>query len=278
MNGVVTRFAPSPSGYLHLGHAASANQAFGFAKKQGGICVLRIEDIDTTRCKPQYEQAIYDDLAWLGFRWPTLVRKQSDYFADYDKVLQDLRSQGLVYRCFKTRKEILVDIARAPHAAGEVFSGAALPKAQETDLMGLGKPFAWRLSLQACRLKLGPRYNKLHFINNGRKTKACPDKLGDVILARKDVGTSYHIACCHDDAVQNITHIIRGRDLLETTHIHRLLQEIMGWPVPQYHHHELLMDASGKRFAKRDKAQTLRAMRQSGAEPENILALCEPLG
>ncbi|MBL4853692.1 MAG: tRNA glutamyl-Q(34) synthetase GluQRS [Robiginitomaculum sp.] len=278
METVITRFAPSPTGYLHLGHAASAAQAFAFPAKHGGTCLLRIEDIDTTRCKPEYEQAIYEDLSWLGFSWPTPVRRQSDHFADYDKVLQNLRTQDLVYRCFKTRKEVLDDIARAPHEHGVAFIGASLPKAQETDLLGQEKPYAWRLSLEMCREILGKKFQNLYFSNNGKKTKARPDMLGDVILARKDVGTSYHIACCHDDAVQGVTDIIRGVDLLETTTIHRLLQEIMGWPVPHYQHHELLVDANGKRFAKRDQAKTLRAMRQSGAEPENILALCGPLG
>jgi len=275
---VVTRFAPSPSGYLHLGHAASAAQNFAFAAKHGGTCLLRMEDIDQARCKPEYEQAIYEDLAWLGFNWPTPVRSQSDHFADYDKVLLTLRRQDLVYRCFKTRKEVLDDIARAPHEHTEAFIGAALPQAQDAELLDQAKPYAWRLSLKMCREILGKKFYNLYFSNNGKKTKAKPELLGDAILARKDVGTSYHIACCHDDAVQGVTDIIRGRDLLETTYIHRLLQEIMNWPVPHYQHHELLLDAHGKRFAKRDKSATLRAMRQSGARPENILALGGQLG
>ncbi len=278
METVITRFAPSPTGYLHLGHAASASKTFAFAAKYGGSCLLRIEDIDTTRCKPEYEQAIYEDLAWLGFDWSTPVRRQSDHFAAYDKVLQDLRKQGLVYRCFKTRKQVMDDIARAPHKHGIAFSGTALPKAQEAELLDQARPYAWRLSLDMCREMLGKKFHNLYFSNNGKKTKARPERLGDVILARKDVGTSYHIACCHDDAVQGVTDIIRGADLLDTTHIHRLLQEIMNWPVPHYQHHELLTDAHGKRFAKRDKSATLRAMRQSGARPENILAQVASLG
>ena len=278
MDIVVTRFAPSPTGYLHIGHAASAAQNFAFAAKHGGTCLLRMEDIDTTRCTPEFEQAIYEDLSWLGFSWPTPVRRQSDHFADYDKVLQTLRTKDLVYRCFKTRKEIMNDITRAPHKHGVAFIGKPLPQAQEAELLDQAKPYAWRLSLKMCREILGKKFQNLYFSNNGKKTKARPELLGDVILARKDVGTSYHIACTHDDAVQGVTDIIRGQDLLETTHIHRLLQEIMNWPVPHYHHHELIVDAHGKRFAKRDKSATLRTMRQSGTEPENILAQVASLG
>lgn len=278
MRSVVTRFAPSPSGYLHLGHAASAAKAFGYARERGGVCLLRIEDIDTTRCKPEFEQGIYEDLAWLGFKWPTPARRQTDHLADYNGILDKLRGQNLVYRCFKTRKEILNNIASAPHGHGEVYAGAALPVDEEANALSKNKPFAWRLSLQACRDKFGTEFGNLYFSNNGQQTKAHPEMLGDVILARKDVGTSYHIACTHDDALQGVTDIVRGVDLLESTHIHRLLQEIMGWPVPHYHHHALLVGADGKRYAKRDKALTLRALRQMGTSPENILAQVAGLG
>lgn len=269
-----TRFAPSPSGYLHLGHAESAAQAFGFARENQGECLLRIEDIDTTRCKPEFETAIYENLQWLGFHWPTPVRRQSDHFADYISVLTRLRDMGLVYRCFKTRKEILEDIARAPHNHDNIYMGPKhiLSAKQEGTLLASNQPYAWRLSLQACRSFLGERYQTLSFMNNGETIKANPDTLGDVILARKDVGTSYHLACTHDDALQNITHIIRGVDLLGSTHIHRLLQEIMGWPVPEYHHHPLLTDENGKRYAKRDKALTLKTLRAQGVSPGNVLA------
>ena len=142
----------------------------------------------------------------------------------------------------------------------------------EQELVAEGKPYAWRLSLYRAQEHLGRQYNQLAFTDNGEKVRAVPAVLGDVVLARKDVGTSYHIACCHDDALQGVTDIVRGVDLLESTHIHRLLQELMGWPIPRYHHHALLTDAAGKRYAKRDKSLTLRAMRQSGATPENIQA------
>ncbi|MEE9273313.1 MAG: tRNA glutamyl-Q(34) synthetase GluQRS [Robiginitomaculum sp.] len=280
MTKIRTRFAPSPTGYLHLGHAASAQAAFGFARKYGGVCLLRIEDIDKTRCKPEFERAIYEDLDWLGFDWPLPARRQSNHFKDYQGVLEILQEKNLIYRCFKTRKEILEDIARAPHGHSNVYFGPDTPlsKGAEQVLVQSKQPYAWRLSFKSCQKYLGQRYDDLSFINNSERVKINPALLGDIILARKDVGTSYHIACCHDDALQGITDIVRGTDLLETTHIHRLLQEIMDWPVPKYHHHALLMDSEGKRFAKRDNAATLRALRQTGALPENILAQIKSIG
>lgn len=280
MGDIITRFAPSPSGLLHLGHAASAAKAFGFARVNGGICLLRIEDIDTTRCTPEFEQAIYEDLSWLGFDWPQPVRRQTDHIADYARVLDKFRDRELVYRCFKTRKEILTDIARAPHYSGEPYTGPRefMDIGREQELVAAGKPFAWRLSLVRAQEYLGQQYNRLTFLDHGEDVRAVPALLGDVILARKDVGTSYHIACCHDDALQGVTDIVRGVDLLESTHIHRLLQELMGWPVPRYHHHALLVGADGKRYAKRYKSLALRAVRQSGATPKNILVQAQKLG
>ncbi len=280
MTAIITRFAPSPTGYLHLGHAASAAHAFGFAKERGGTCLLRIEDIDQTRCTPEYETEILADLHWLGFDWPMPVRRQSGHFVDYDQTLQRLISLGLVYRCFKTRKDILADIARAPHDNNNIYFGPAAPLSEDEEhkLITSGKSFAWRLSLAACKQYLGARYNALSFINNDQETHADPSRLGDVILARKDVGTSYHLACCHDDALQNITHIVRGVDLEDSTHIHRLLQEIMDWPVPKYIHHPLLLDERGKKFSKRDKSQTLRELRLNGLSAQNLLAQAQGLG
>jgi glutamyl-Q tRNA(Asp) synthetase len=277
---VVTRFAPSPTGHLHLGHAASAVHAFGFAQANNGTCLLRIEDIDTTRCKREFERAIYEDLDWLGFDWPLPARRQSDHFAEYRKALEKLKDLDVVYRCFKTRKEIMGDIGRAPHGIGHVYMGPAkaMGVEEEQSFLDQNIPFAWRLSLSKCRDRLGDRYGQLTFENNGVEFKAEPELLGDVILARKDVGTSYHLACTHDDALQGITDIVRGVDLLESTHIHRLLQELMGWPVPQYHHHELLMDADGKKFSKRDKAVTIRSMRAEFISPQKVLARAKGLG
>jgi glutamyl-Q tRNA(Asp) synthetase len=269
MPSVITRFAPSPTGYLHVGHVASAVKAFGFAQERDGKCLLRIEDIDRTRCKPEFERAIYEDLDWLGFDWPIPVRRQSDHFKDYARVLDHLRDLGVVYRCTKTRKEIMEDIARAPHGAGEVYTRPD----DEWDEDPGDQPFAWRMSLAACKRRLGERYDALSFTNNGETVKAKPDLLGDVILARKDVGTSYHLACCHDDAVQGITDIVRGTDLLESTHVHRLLQELMDWPEPLYHHHALLLDDEGKKFSKRDNAVTIRSLRAEHLAPKNVLAM-----
>jgi len=267
VGAVITRFAPSPSGYLHLGHAASAAKVFGFTQDNDGICLLRIEDIDTTRCKPEFEQAIYEDLAWLGFTWPNPVRRQTDHMPDYKNVIGALRDKGLVYRCFKSRKELE---AGGPHPI--VDTGL------EQDLIASGKAFAWRLSLERTHKHLGYIYDKLTFLDHGTEIRARPALLGDVVLARKDIGTSYHVACCHDDALQDVTDIVRGVDLLESTHIHRLLQELMNWPVPRYHHHALLVGADGKRYSKTDKSLAIRAMRQSGASPQNILAQAKQLG
>ena len=280
MGQTITRFAPSPTGYLHLGHAASAVHAFGFAEERGGVCLLRIEDIDTTRCKPEYERAIYEDLDWLGFDWPLPARRQSDHFKDYAGALEKLKTLGLVYRCFKTRKEIMEDIGRAPHGAGHVYLGPDAPihEDQEQAWLSENQPFAWRLSLARCRDYLGDKYEQLSFINNGVEFHAEPELLGDVILARKDVGTSYHLACTHDDAQQGVSDIVRGVDLLMSTHIHRVLQELMGWPVPTYHHHELLTDADGKKFSKRDHAVTIRSMRAEFISAQKVLSMARGLG
>jgi len=284
MTAFRTRFAPSPTGYLHLGHAYAALTVTDMTRHAGGEALLRIEDIDVTRCKPEYEQAIYEDLSWLGCTWPAPVRRQSDHFQSYSRVLGHLAEHGLVYRCFKTRKEIAEDIARAPHHPGEgpegvIYPGPAKPLSpdEEAERVSRGEAFAWRLSVRACRDHLGPRFDQLEFEETGQGPDgaqgvllARPDALGDVILGRKDVGTSYHLACTHDDALQDITHVIRGEDLFFATHLHRLLQALMDWPVPVYHHHPLLLDRSGKRYAKRDQALTLRHLRGAGETPDTL--------
>lgn len=279
-----TRFAPSPTGLLHLGHAFSALTAFEAAREAGGRFLLRVEDIDVTRCTLEFEQAIFEDLAWLGLEWETPVRRQSAHFPEYQRVLQTLAARGLVYRCFKTRKEIAEEIARAPHHPGEGPEGVIYPgpesplsAAQEADRLARGDAFAWRLSMRACREALGSRFDALTFIEEGEgpqgehgELPARPETLGDVILGRKDVGTSYHLACTHDDALQGVTHVVRGLDLFFATHVHRLLQALMDWPVPRYRHHRLLLDEDGQRFAKRDKSLTLQALRESGETPQSI--------
>ena len=284
MSAFLTRFAPSPTGYLHLGHAFSAMTVFDAARDAGGTCLLRVEDIDVTRCKPEYETAVYEDLGWLGCEWPEPVRRQSKHFSEYHSALEKLHAKGLVYRCFKTRKEIAEDIARAPHHPGEgpegvIYPGPSEPMSadEEAERFNKGEAFAWRLSISACRDFLGEAFDRLSFIETGEgpdgetgEVRARPETLGDVILGRKDVGTSYHLACTHDDALQGVTHVIRGVDLYFATHLHRLLQELMGWPVPVYRHHKLMLDETGKRFAKRDQSLTLRALREAGETPNSL--------
>ena len=269
----VTRFAPSPTGYLHLGHAFSALIAAQAARSEGGRLLLRIEDIDATRCRPAFEQAIYEDLQWLGLRWERPVRRQSEHLDDYRKALQALAARGLVYRCFKTRKEIAEEIARAPHHPGEgpeaaIYPGPTEPMStdEEAERVRAGEPFAWRLSMRACRDALGARFDALSFIEDGAgpngetgRLPARPEQLGDVILGRKDVGASYHLACTHDDALQGVTHVIRGADLFFATPVHVLLHTLAGAPIPRFRHHRLITDRAGQRFAKRDRSATLRA-------------------
>ncbi|PWE16869.1 tRNA glutamyl-Q(34) synthetase GluQRS [Marinicauda salina] len=289
MSAFTTRFAPSPTGLLHLGHAFSALTAWDAAREAGGRFILRIEDIDTARCRPEYEDAISEDLAWLGLEWERPVRRQSAHFPEYAAALESLADRGLVYRCFKTRKEIADEIARAPHHPGEgpegvIYPGPLEPMSpdEEAERIEKGEAFAWRLSIAACREALGERFETLTFTEQGEgpdgetgTVRARPETLGDVILGRKDVGTSYHLACAHDDALQGVTHVIRGQDLFFATHLHRLLQELMGWPVPVFRHHRLLLDDRGKRFAKRDRSVTIRALREAGETPESLRARME---
>ena len=279
-----TRFAPSPTGLLHLGHAFSALTAFRAAQAEGGRFLLRIEDIDRTRCKPEYEAAILEDLAWLGLDWETPVRRQSDHFDDYAAALETLRGKGLVYRCFKTRKEIAEAIAQAPHLPpegpeGTPYIGAPLGEPEERALMDQGAPFAWRLSMKAARAFLGARFNDLSFEETGAgpngetgTIRARPDIFGDVVIGRKDSGASYHLASVWDDALQGISHVIRGVDLFHAAHLHVLLQALLDLPAPVYRCHPLITDENGKRFAKRDKAATLRARRDAGETREDVLA------
>ncbi len=269
----VTRFAPSPSGLLHRGHALSALTAFEAARAAGGRFLLRIEDIDAERCRPEFEAAILEDLAWLGLEWERPVRRQSDHLGDYRAALQRLRDTGLVYRCFRTRGEVLDEIARAPHGPGPApFRGGPLPSAEEAVRLERGEPYAWRLSLDAARSHLGRSYDLMAFLQIPPPTEdtdfeiipAQPEAAGDVVLARKGIGVAYHLAVVVDDALQGVTQVIRGEDLSEATHIQVLLQKLLGLPTPAYRHHALLLRPDGKRYAKRDTAETLRALRDSG--------------
>jgi glutamyl-Q tRNA(Asp) synthetase len=270
----VTRFAPSPTGYLHLGHAYSALTAFDAARSAGGRFVLRIEDIDQARARPEFEAAILEDLAWLGIVWEEPVRRQAEHMGEYEQVLQGLIERELVYRDFRTRREIAEAIASAPHGASvDVFTGGALPPEEEEAKLGAGEAFAWRLSLKKARAALGPSYFALVFEDETGPVRAEPEKLGDVVLARKDFPASYHLASVWDDALQGVTHVIRGEDLRESAHLHVLLQKLLGLPQPVYRHHKLILGADGKRLAKRDSAATLRALRESYKTPADVRAM-----
>ena len=273
-----TRFAPSPTGRLHKGHAFSALTAWTAARAVGGRFILRIEDIDPTRCKPEFETAIYEDLVWLGLDWETPVRRQSEHLADYDVVIEALKARGLLYRCFRTRKEILDAIGDAPHGPAEAVRPGPHAPEDEARLLAEGRPYAWRLSLDRAREALGDAaWNSLSFIEEGvgpngetGLVRARPETAGDVVLARKDAGTAYHLAVTHDDALQDITHVVRGLDLFEATHIQRLIQTLMGWPAPVYRHHRLLTGPDGRRYAKRDQSVTLAELRADSLTPEAL--------
>ncbi len=270
----VTRFAPSPTGYLHLGHAFSALTAFDAAQAAGGRLLLRIEDLDRGRCRPEYEAAIFEDLTWLGIKWTEPVRRQSEHMHEYQVALNTLIARGLAYRCFRTRKEVAEAIASAPHgAAEEAFRGEALPSAEEATRLSRGEAFAWRLSLTRARAALGDAFETLNFEDETGAVRAEPERLGDVVLARKDFPASYHLASVLDDALQGVTHVIRGEDLREAAHLHVLLQALLNLQTPRYRHHRLILGDDGKRLAKRDAASTVRSLRQAGATPADVRAM-----
>lgn len=271
---LTTRFAPSPTGRLHKGHAYAALTAFQAAQEANGRFILRIEDIDPTRCRPEYEDGIYEDLAWLGLDWERPVRRQSDHMSDYGAVIDALDEAGLLYRCFRTRKQILDAIGHAPHGPEDAARPGPHEPAEEADLLAQGLPYAWRLSLERARDHLGEaEWSDLHFIEQGKGAiKARPETAGDVVLARKDAGTAYHLAVTHDDALQGITHVIRGQDLFDATHIQCLIQRLMNWPQPTYHHHALMTGPDGRRYAKRDGSVTLKALRDGGLTAEALRA------
>jgi glutamyl-Q tRNA(Asp) synthetase len=276
---VVTRFAPSPSGYLHRGHAFSALTAAKAAREAGGRFILRIEDIDTARCRSEFEAAIYEDLAWLGLDWETPARRQSEHMDNYQAALERLRAQGLLYRCFKTRTELLDEAARAPHGPVAAYVGSPLPEAEEARRIAAGEPFAWRLSLSAARERLGADFDRLDFVEEGAGPAGEHGRIpvslgtaGDVILARKGLGVAYHLAVVVDDALQDVTLVTRGEDLFDAVPVQRLLQALLDLPAPTYRHHAILLGPDGKRYAKRDKAETLRALREKSVDPATLRA------
>ena len=270
----ITRFAPSPSGLLHLGHAYSALFTEAEARNRNGVSLLRIEDIDVGRCRPEYETAILEDLAWLGLSWPEPVRRQSEHMDDYLAALARLKDMGMLYPCFFSRKELSRTLS-APHLGPRM--GPDGPAVTDTDRLmdqkdrdrrlAAGEPHALRLRMaRAVELVGGLTWRD----TEAAQQTATPSIFGDVVLVRKDVPTSYHLAVTVDDALQGITIVTRGEDLFHTTHVHRLLQALLDLPVPDYRHHRLLVDKRGRRFAKRDKPLTLRALRETGSTPEDI--------
>lgn len=272
-----TRFAPSPTGWLHLGHAFAA--LFAAREADGGRFLIRLEDIDATRARPEYEEAIFEDLAWLGLSWEKPVRRQSDHFDDYRAALGQLEAKGLLYPCFCTRREIQDEIARAGNAPqgpdGPLYPGTCrhLDTDERQQRLASGAAYALRLDVsKALKLLDVP----LTFTELSRgEIAADPSIFGDVVLARKDTPASYHLAVVVDDALQGITLVTRGEDLLPATHLHRLLQHLLDLPVPRWHHHRLITDETGKRLAKRDDARSLRSLREAGWTPERVLALID---
>ncbi|MBC6441287.1 MAG: tRNA glutamyl-Q(34) synthetase GluQRS [Rhodospirillales bacterium] len=275
---VVTRFAPSPTGLLHLGHACSALVTWRVAGEHGGRVLLRLEDIDTARCRPEFDAAILDDLPWLGLDWDGPVRRQSEHFDDYAATLDRLREDGLVYPCFCTRRQIEAEIAAAgsaPHGPlGAIYPGTCrnLSMSEREDRIATGENHALRLDVAKAARRTGPL--SWHEADEGR-LPVDPMIGGDVVLARKDTPTSYHLAVTHDDHLQRVSLVTRGEDLKPSTHIHRLLQALLDWDEPRYAHHGLLVGDDGKRFAKRDRSLTLRALREAGKTPDEVIAMAE---
>lgn len=272
MPGLVTRFAPSPTGRLHLGHAFSALTAWDLACSSSGAFLLRIEDIDTARARPEFEAAIYDDLAWLGLRWPRPIMRQSERAPAYAAALERLRALGVAYPCTCTRRDIAAALSAPQEGAGQgpVYPGTCRGRTDAPP------GAAWRLDMARAAALAEP----LAFTETGPERpgehSVAPLDLAaasDVVLARKDIGTSYHLAVVVDDAAQEITHVVRGLDLFEATPIHRLLQALLGLPAPLFHHHRLIRDETGRRLAKRDDARALSRYRAEGATPADLRRL-----
>ena len=271
----VFRFAPSPNGYLHLGHAFSALTNYANAQSQGGRFLLRIEDIDQMRSRREYEAAIYEDLAWLGITWETTVRRQSEHMDDYAKLLKRLDAMGLVYASFMSRAEIAAATAapewpRDPDGA-PLYPGDERAETRESQAMrqATGMPYALRLRMDRAIAMAGDGARGWEEHGAGTVT-ARPERWGDVIIARKETPTSYHLAVVVDDAAQGVTDVVRGRDLYEATAVHVLLQRLLGLPTPRYRHHRLIVDAEGRKLAKSDGDTAIRSLRDAGATVADI--------
>jgi len=279
----VFRFAPSPNGYLHLGHAFSALLNFDLAQKSGGRLLLRIEDIDTARCRPEFEAAIHRDLAWLGIAWEEPVRRQSEHLADYRQAVERLSAMGLIYPSFESRAEIAELVAQREAGApwprdpdgAPIYPGTARSLSPEARarLVESGAPFALRLDMEAACARAG----ELMWIEHGEGPRgetgaviARPEAWGDIVLARKETPTSYHLSVVVDDALQGVTEVVRGQDLFWATGVHLLLQTLLGLPQPSYRHHRLVLDGSGRKLSKSTDATGLRELRAAGATPAEI--------
>jgi glutamyl-Q tRNA(Asp) synthetase len=278
-----TRFAPSPTGALHLGHALAAMTAHDLARRSGGRFLLRIEDLDVARCRAGHEAALRADLAWLDLAWDGAVLRQSEHLPRYRARLADLGDRGLTYPCFCTRGAIAAEIARMPAAPqgpdGPPYPGTcrALGATERAARVAAGTPFAIRLDVAACLAAVGR--GPLGFEETGRgpggergAIEVEAARLGDIVLGRKDIGVSYHLAVVLDDHAQGVTLVTRGEDLFPATHVQRLLQAVLGLDVPRYHHHRLVCDAAGRRLAKSTNAASLAALRAAGATPAELRA------
>ncbi len=280
----VFRFAPSPNGRLHLGHAYSALLNADFARRFHGRLLLRIEDIDITRCRPKFEQAIYEDLSWLGLCWEEPVRRQSEHFDDYLAAFRILKGRGLVYPCFCSRKEIAGAVTCREADSGQpwprdpdgvpLYPGTCrhLPAGEADRRIAAGEPHAWRLDMAGLQgLLPGPHgYTRLDRHGCEERAFADPWRWGDAVIVRKDTPTSYHLSVVVDDALQGVTHVVRGQDLEAATDLHVLLQGLLGLPMPLYHHHGLVLDPEGDKLAKSRQSQSLAELRGAGATPESI--------
>jgi len=270
----VFRFAPSPNGYLHLGHALSAILNFELARAAGGRFLLRIEDIDVTRCRPEYEAAIYEDLAWLGLAWDEPVRRQSEHFDAYRGAVDRLMREGFVYPSFESRAEIAQMVAaRGPSWPRDPDGVPLYPGGNRGQSVGdSDRPYALRLDMARAAARAGPLAWRETGVPPGppRSIPAEPEAWGDVVLARKETPTSYHLSVVVDDALQGVTHVVRGLDLYRATGLHRLLQALVGLPEPLYGHHRLVTDAAGRKLAKSNGATSLRELRKSGVTPAGV--------
>ena len=286
----IFRFAPSPNGYLHIGHVCSALVNQDLARQTGGTLLLRIEDIDTGRCTPEYEAAIFEDLAWLGIEWKEPVRRQSDHFGDYACTVEGLAERGLVYPCFCTRSQIAQALSNMPDwprdpDGSPLYPGTCrnLSVAERRKRLDSGQHAALRLNMAEALSEAGRRVGwREHGVGDSKPSDITGEPLvwGDVVLARRDVPASYHIAVVTDDALQGVTDVVRGTDLFSATSLHRLLQILLDLPAPDYHHHPLLRDAEGEKLSKSRGSQSIRELRAKGATPADIrrmAGLSEPV-